>query len=519
MARKRSMNRSKILTPILALTACALLLMSCGGLPLPGAKATATPQPAIAVPQIGLETPTMEAPSATPEVLMNTAAIPTETASPTPVVLMDTATPYPTLSPTAIPTVAGSIPAGDIVFEPGITAKAIQGTIDAGQVLTYTVGAAKFQPMTLILGSTEQDVTIGLSEANGNVLLDPGAKRSAFQMILPATQLYTITVVGGAATENYSLTVKLPQVVTFASGTTSTTISGTTLNGYLYSYALNCGAGQTMTVSLNVPASTAVLDIYGMSTGTILNASTGVNTWTGTLPQYQNYVIEVVPVGGKTVDYSMTVSVTGGNPNAAITGGEIVFVTNTTAAVMTGTVQPGQVIDYTIRASRTQVLRILVESPNRDVTLGLYEENGDTLVSPSKKWNSTAWKLPKTETYTIRVIGGKTAESFTLTVKVAPVIYFQIGKDTVTLYGTTHLGYVQSYAFQCSEDQIMTVSLDVPATKAYIDIYGVETGLLVDKNDMLTSWTGRLPKTQTYVIEVVPRHGYLVSYGLTVTIP
>lgn len=64
-----------------------------------------------------------------------------------------------------------------------------------------------------------------------------------------------------------------------------------------------------MTASLNVPSSTAYIDIFGLATGTLLGFSAKANTWTGVLPQTQEYVIEVVPNNGQVVNYSLTVSV------------------------------------------------------------------------------------------------------------------------------------------------------------------------------------------------------------------
>jgi hypothetical protein len=37
-------------------------------------------------------------------------------------------------------------------------------------------------------------------------------------------------------------------------------------------------------------------------------------------------------------------------------------------------------------------------------------------------------------------------------------------------------------------------------------------------HDVAASWTGTLPTTQEYVVDVIPRGGYLVIYILTVTI-
>jgi hypothetical protein len=64
-------------------------------------------------------------------------------------------------------------------------------------------------------------------------------------------------VTGGATAENYTLTAKVAQLVNFAAGTSSITLKGNTLKGYVFSYALNGSAGQTMTATLNVPSSAA----------------------------------------------------------------------------------------------------------------------------------------------------------------------------------------------------------------------------------------------------------------------
>jgi hypothetical protein len=64
-----------------------------------------------------------------------------------------------------------------------------------------------------------------------------------------------------------------------------------------------------MTASLNVPSSIAYIDIFGLASGILLSSSSKANTWTGVLPQTQNYAIEVIPNNGLVVNYSLKVSV------------------------------------------------------------------------------------------------------------------------------------------------------------------------------------------------------------------
>jgi hypothetical protein len=191
----------------------------------------------------------------------------------------------------------------------GTTAGVVHGTVGPGQIVTYTLEAGQPQPMILIMNSPNNDVTLGVFEPNGNMLLNPANKWTRWQWVLPKTELYTIQVIGGATKENYTLTAKVAQVVNFAPGASSITLNGTTVNGYVFSYTLGCQANQTMTVTLNVPSSTAYIDIFGLASGSLLSSSAKANTWTGTLPQTQDYVIEVVPNNGQVVNYSLTVSV------------------------------------------------------------------------------------------------------------------------------------------------------------------------------------------------------------------
>jgi len=416
---------------------------------------------------------------------------------------------------------------GSFTLITGTTAGVIQGTVQPGQVLEYTLGAGQNQPLTLIMDSPSNDVTLGVFDPGSNVLLDPARKLRAWQMALPATEQYTIQIIGGATTENFTLTIKLPQLIYFASGATSTSLTGSTVNGYLFAYALNCAEGQMMTATLNQPHSIASIDIYGLDTGTILEASSNVSNWTGILPQTQDYVVEVIPTGSQVVNYGLTVSCTGTpqtvyNPpvyTGGAGGGNIVFPPNTTAAVMQGTINPGQFIAYTVQASQYQAMTLKVESTNKDVTLEVYDPSGTLAFDPAKMYANWQWQLPQTGLYTIKLVGGAYTETYTLTTKVAKSFAFPSGTHTITLYGTNHGGLIQSYAIKLSTGEKLTVSLDVPSTKAYLDVFGVQTGAVLSFSAHASSWTGTLPATQLYVIEVIPTGGYLMSYGLTVSVP
>ncbi len=236
-------------------------------------------------------------------------AIPTQPVlpSPTPQPPQDTPTPEPP-TPTFTPTVTATPTAIPIVFSTGATAGVATGTLQPGQVQAYSLGASQAQPIILILDSPHGDLYLGVTSPDGSLLLDPAKKWNRLQWLLPKTGTYIINVYGGAAAENYTLTAKVAQLVSFPSGSNNTTLAGNTVNGYVVSYAFYCTSGQTMSAALSVPSTTAYLDVFGIQYGVLLSSADKSNNWSHTLPATEDYIVEVIPVGGHVVGYSLTVS-------------------------------------------------------------------------------------------------------------------------------------------------------------------------------------------------------------------
>jgi len=209
-------------------------------------------------------------------------------------------------------------------------------------------------------------------------------------------------------------------------------------------------------------------------------------------------------------------------PTATLTPqpGTIVFAEGATAGVVQGTLQANEVKNYDLSAEKNQALILIVDSPNSDVTLGVYRANGDVMIDPAEKWTQAQWLLPATEVYRIQLTNNEASSvSYTLTAKVAAQINFASGATSVTLAGSTPNGYVFTYAVRAVANQAMTVTLNAPANSAYLDIFGLAFGqLLLDPANKATSFTGTLPSTQDYIIEIIPSSGQVVNYSLTVTI-
>jgi len=242
-------------------------------------------------------------PSGTPTAHVSTATL---AASPTSLLPLSTAT-SGVPSPTPLPSLATTPVPDKLVFAAGATAGVATGNLKPGQIKSFTFNASQSQPLILILNSVNNDLYLGVLNPDGSTLLDPAKKWSRLQWLLPKSGVYTIQVTGGDTAEDYSLTVKIAAAINFASGSDTANLTGTTVNGLVVSYYANCTTGQTMTAGLNVPATTAYLDVFGIAYGPLLSASAKASTWSGTLPDTEDYIVEVIPTNGVEVGYQLSV--------------------------------------------------------------------------------------------------------------------------------------------------------------------------------------------------------------------
>lgn len=217
----------------------------------------------------------------------------------------------PTSNPVASPVPTNRPPVGtQIVFPAGATFGVVSGTILAGQTLSYYLKAAKGQPMIAMANSANNDVTMSITAQDGTVLLSASQKTSNWQGILSGTQTYYFKLIGGSSTENFQLSVNIPARIQFAAGQSSITINGKTVGGYIVSYTAYASGGQTLEVTLNTSPNDAALTIWGFSDGQpYVRAQAGITDFSMQLPSTQDYIIDVVPQGGREIDYTLTVKI------------------------------------------------------------------------------------------------------------------------------------------------------------------------------------------------------------------
>jgi hypothetical protein len=207
-----------------------------------------------------------------------------------------------------IPALPSGTDPNQIVFPAGATTGVVEGTVQPGQTLEYYAWASANQPILAVVRSPNKDVTLSIVGEDQTILLDASQKSSFWSGTLPATQNYTFHVIGGASAETFKLLTTVMARVQFGEGQNSIQLSGQTPNGLIVSYAVFVKTGQTLTVSLNT--SEAGLTIWGFADNQqFVQAKNGAKGFSFQAPSDQDYILDVVPAGGKAIHYKINIQV------------------------------------------------------------------------------------------------------------------------------------------------------------------------------------------------------------------
>lgn len=195
------------------------------------------------------------------------------------------------------------------------------------------------------------------------------------------------------------------------------------------------------------------------------------------------------------------------------------FLNKATTGVVSAPIGPGQTQYFVLNASQGQPMIVMVNSLNNDVTLSVRTQGGTSMLNAAAHQSTWQGMLPKNGDYYLGVYGGSSTENFTLTVVIPFRIKFSEGKISTTVSGKTVSGYVVAYTVLALKGQKMTLNLNGVADDAALTIYGYTDGQpYLRSATEQTSFTLKLPATQDYIIEVVPKAAQVVSYSLEVII-
>ena len=207
-------------------------------------------------------------------------------------------------------------------------------------------------------------------------------------------------------------------------------------------------------------------------------------------------------------------------PNVVVPGAtRIDFLTGATTGIVSAPIQAGGTQNYVLQALQGQPMLVNVDSLNQDVTLSIKTQGGTSMLNASAHQSTWQGTLPQTEDYYLTVHGGGSSENFTLSVTIPSRIKFAEGAISAKASGKSVAGYNVAYTVFAAKGQKMTVILENLSGDAALTIYGFTDGQpYVNTMSAQTSFTFKLPATQDYIIEVVPKAGSVVNFLMDVQI-
>jgi hypothetical protein len=193
--------------------------------------------------------------------------------------------------------------------------------------------------------------------------------------------------------------------------------------------------------------------------------------------------------------------------------------TGATQAVVTGRVEAGQRASYAAGAAQGQIILAELSTPASNAVLEIVGADGNVLLASTTGYTFYRTLLPKTQDYEFRVVGGSSAQDFTLVVTFAVPVRFASGADSASYEGSTVNGYPVTYTIYANKGQDLHVSVDTNPNDAALTIWGFNDGNPYARaQNGVVDFTLDLPESQYYIIEVVPQGGRVIAYEVEIEV-
>jgi hypothetical protein len=312
-------------------------------------------------------------------------------------------------------------------------------------------------------------------------------------------------------------TVMVPRI-RFAPGRTSATVAGQLAQNEFDRYVLRAFGGQTMEVIITSPQGSVALSIIGSDGVTLKTYMDGVAEWRGDLPSTQDYFVEAVAIGGA-ASYQMSVRI----PPQETEPVRINFAPGATSATVSGRVAQGSVDRFVLRALAEQTAEVVIAAAGSNAVLDLMGADGAVLQHHTAGQRHWAGRLPSTQDYFVSVVSVGPATDYDLEVRIEPLsstptrIHFESGTTWATLSGSLARNGSKIYVLRALGGQTMTAGVVSPGNNVGLSIWGSDGEFLKWHGDSIPGWSGLLPATQDYYLEVITVEPS--EYALTVEIP
>ncbi|HEX7588177.1 MAG TPA: hypothetical protein VF478_07675 [Anaerolineae bacterium] len=316
----------------------------------------------------------------------------------------------------------------------------------------------------------------------------------------------------------------------FPPGGTVATMQGALAPNGLDQYVLRALAGQMMTVNFAPSAANMTMQISGADGSVFVSGGVRATTWSGLLPLTQDYFITVLSNATAPTTYSLQVTIPPLNP--AVVSDEprrISFPTGGTTATIQGVTATPGMDRFVIRVLGGQTMSVNISSAQGPAILIIYGADGNVLISDHAGASTWSGQLTATQDYLIDTRSiGSAAVNFTLQVTIPPLssepqpkrIAFPPGGTTAIQQSTLVVNGMDRWVLRALAGQTMTVNSSTTQGQVILIIFGVQDGnVLISDHAGATSWTGLLPSTEDYYIDVRSVGTVTANYTLQVTIP
>ena len=209
----------------------------------------------------------------------------------------------------------------------------------------------------------------------------------------------------------------------------------------------------------------------------------------------------------------------------------IVFPAGGVSALEQGTLGGSQSYSYVVRALAGQTMSVNLRAMQGQALIIIWGADGSVLISDHAEATSWSGVLPSTQDYYIDVRSAPDMfTTYRLEVTIPPLtsqppepqaksIIFQPGSDSALVEDSVGAYQLARYTVRALGGQTMSVNLTAVQGQAILIIWGTDGNVLISDHAGATSWSGVLPSTQDYIIDVRSVTNTATDFWLQVVIP
>ncbi len=211
---------------------------------------------------------------------------PTATNTPMPTVQPPTSTPLPTLT-SLPPEVVSEV---RINFETQGTDIFVVGMVKANSTQRYVLKGMEGQLLDITYTAAQESSlsVVGRDGTEISLIGDSGHVRG----YLPSTQDWLVDIHAAGSNIDFALILMIPERVNLGLGVNDIVLTGYVRPNKVYNYIVSGQSGQVLTVTVK-PEGNLGISIWGVDGTVLMNVLDETNTYVGTLPGSQDWIISV----------------------------------------------------------------------------------------------------------------------------------------------------------------------------------------------------------------------------------